>query len=156
MPQEKPERCDNNCATSETGYAMVRGFEGLRLFRYKDAAGFDTIGFGHLILPTDVIEEPLMPDDADALLKKDMKRIERGVNRLVTTPLWQPQFDALASFTFNLGEGRLSSSTLLKRVNAGRHSDVLAEFKKWCYAGGKKLLGLVMRRMAEASLYSSW
>lgn len=154
-PVPKPERCHDNCEASETGLALIRLFEGLSLFRYKDAAGYDTIGFGHLIVPGERFNEPLMPHEADSLLKKDVKRIERGVNKLVVVPLFQNQFDAIVSFTFNLGEGNLRKSTLLKRVNAERHDLVPAEFVKWVKAAGVILRGLVLRRNAEAELYAS-
>ena len=75
--------------------------------------------------------------------------------RLITAPLSNGQFDALVSFTFNLGAGALQRSTLRRKVNREEHADVPAELMKWVWAGGRKLKGLVKRRQAEASLYQS-
>jgi GH24 family phage-related lysozyme (muramidase) len=92
---------------------------------YKDAAGYDTIGFGHLIKLGEKIQEPL----------------------------FQGQFDAVVSWTYNLGEGALKSSTMLKKINDGQHAQVPGQMKRWTRAGGKGLKGLERRREAEAALY---
>ena len=63
------------------------------------------------------------------------------------------QYDALVSFTYNVGEGNLAKSTLLKRVNAGDHAGAANEFLKWNKAGGKTLAGLTRRRKSESLLY---
>ncbi len=79
----------------------------------------------------------------------------KAVNNAVTVPLNQDQFDALVSFTFNLGEGNLKSSTLLKKVNAGDFAGAAQEFQRWNKAGGKVLPGLTRRRACEALLFQS-
>lgn len=79
---------------------------------------------------------------------------ERAIQRLIYVPLTDYQWDALTSFTFNLGSGALQRSTLRQKVNREEHIDVPDEFRKWVYAGGRKLKGLVRRREAEALLYS--
>jgi lysozyme len=79
--------------------------------------------------------------------------VERAVLRLITAPLSNGQFDALVSFTFNLGAGALQRSTLRRKVNREEHTDVPAELMKWVWAGGKKLNGLVKRRKAESMNY---
>lgn len=79
---------------------------------------------------------------------------EQAVCRLIKVPLTDGQFDALVSFTFNLGSGALQRSTLRRKVNHEEHEEVPDQFMRWVWAGGKKLRGLVMRREAEASLYS--
>ena len=89
-----------------------------------------------------------------ALLVKDVEAAERSVLRLITVPLTNGQFDALVSFTFNLGAGALQRSTLRRKVNREEHDDVPAEFLRWVWAGGKKLRGLVRRREAEVGCYS--
>jgi len=63
------------------------------------------------------------------------------------------QFDALVSFTFNLGSGALQRSTLRRRVNREEHEAAPAEFRRWVWAGGRRLKGLMRRREAEAQLY---
>jgi lysozyme len=78
---------------------------------------------------------------------------EQAVCRLVKVPLTDGQFDALVSFTFNLGSGALQRSTLRRKVNREEHEEVPREFLRWVWAGGRKLKGLVRRRAAEADLY---
>jgi hypothetical protein len=73
---------------------------------------------------------------------------------MVTVPLKQGQYDALADWVFNLGEGRLQMSTLLKVLNAGSYGSVPAQLMKWAYGGGVKLPGLVTRREAEVKLFT--
>lgn len=82
-----------------------------------------------------------------------MGTAERAVLRLISVPLTDGQFDALVSFTFNLGAGALQRSTLRRKVNREEHEDVPAEFLRWVWAGGRKLNGLIRRRRAEATLY---
>ena len=95
------------------------------------------------------------------LSESGLDGFEAGVARLVTRPIEQSQFDALVSFAFNVGldidahrraEG-LGDSTLLALVNAVRDQDAAIEFVKWNKAGGRPLLGLTRRRLAEAQLY---
>ena len=74
--------------------------------------------------------------------------------RLISVPLTGGQFDALVSFTFNLGAGALQRSTLRRKVNRGEHQAVPAELMKWVWAAGKRLPGLVRRRKSEALVYS--
>jgi lysozyme len=86
-------------------------------------------------------------------LDEDLKEAEDAVNRLVKVPLTQGQFDALASFVFNLGEGQFSKSTLLKLLNAGSYDGARDQFKRWVYDNGKVQPGLVKRRMGEAERF---
>jgi lysozyme len=82
-----------------------------------------------------------------------MEGFEKAVRRLVTVPLAAHQYDALVSFTYNVGEGNLAKSTLLKCVNRGDHKQAAKEFSRWNKAGGKTLAGLTRRRASEALLY---
>lgn len=86
-------------------------------------------------------------------MKEDLESFEAAVNRLVEVDLNQSQFDALVSWTFNLGWGALSSSTLLKVLNEDNFAGVPEQIKRWNRAGGKVLDGLVRRREAEALLF---
>ncbi|MBN8542806.1 MAG: lysozyme [Alphaproteobacteria bacterium] len=86
-------------------------------------------------------------------LRKDLRVAEQAVMRLIHVPLTQNQFDALVSFTFNLGSGALQRSTLRRKINRGEHEAAAREFSKWVFAGGKRLSGLVRRRQAEGKLY---
>lgn len=87
------------------------------------------------------------------LLAQDVVRAENAVLRLIRVPLTNGQFDALVSFAFNIGAGALQRSTLRRKVNNEDHHDASTEFRKWVWAGGKKLNGLVKRRKAEAAMY---
>ena len=140
---------------SRQGLDLICRFEGFSPIIYMCPAGYPTIGYGHLI--TEANKERFLDgvgeDEALELLRKDVTVAERAVLRLITVPLTQGQFDALVSFTFNLGSGALQRSTLRRKVNREEHDDVPAEFMKWVWAGGRKLKGLVKRRKAEASLY---
>ena len=75
--------------------------------------------------------------------------------RLIQVPLEDGQFDAICSFTFNLGAGALQRSTLRRKANREEHGAVPREFRRWVWAGGRKLKGLIRRREAEAELYAS-
>ena len=82
-------------------------------------------------------------------------RAVRQVLRLIRVPLADGPFDALVSFAVNLGSGALQRSTLRRKVNREEHAAVPAEFRRWVWAGGRRLKGLVRRRGAEAELYAS-
>jgi lysozyme len=86
-------------------------------------------------------------------LQLDIAPKAAAVNARVSVPLFQGQFDAVVSWTYNLGEGALKSSTMLKKINAARHDEVPGQMKRWNKAGGKVLKGLERRREAEAALY---
>jgi len=138
---------------TQEGLNLIMRFEGLRLEPYDDAAGLPTIGYGHLIRPGEAFGEEITEEEAEALLRNDLGVAERAVLRLIHVPLTDRQFDALASFTFNLGSGALQRSTLRQKVNHEEHAEVPPEFKRWVWAGGRKLNGLVRRRAAEAQRY---
>jgi uncharacterized protein (TIGR02594 family) len=138
---------------SQNGLDMIKGFEGLRLNAYQDSAGVWTIGYGHTggVRPGDRITQA----QAEQYLRGDVKWAEQAVRDNVKVPLTQGQFDALVSFTFNLGAGALQKSTLLKKLNAGDYAGAQAEFGKWVHAGGQRLEGLVRRRAEEAALFGN-
>ena len=131
---------------------LIRHFEGCRLVAYQDSVGVWTIGYGHT--GTDV--RPGMQigqAEAEGFLAVDAGTAGRAVERLVKVPLRQCEFDALVSFTFNLGARALEGSTLLRLLNAGSRWAAADEFPKWILAGGKILPGLVTRRAAERALF---
>lgn len=142
---------------SEKGLKLIKEFEGFSPTIYLDSAVLPTIGYGHLILPNEkhLFQHGVNKDEATSILKQDLLLAQSAVTRLITTPLNNNQFDALASFTFNLGAGALQRSTLRIKVNRGEHEDVPAEFIRFVWAGGKKIPGLLRRRKAEAELYLS-
>jgi lysozyme len=140
---------------SKTGLDLIKQFEGFSPTVYICPAGYPTIGYGHVVKPQEREQfvGGITPEQAETLLRQDVQTAERAVLRLITVPLTDGQFDALVSFTFNLGAGALQRSTLRRKVNRGDHSAVPAEFRKWVWAGGRKLEGLVRRRDREAKLY---
>ena len=138
---------------SKNGLNLIKEFEGLRTTAYQDSVGVWTIGYGH----TSGVKkgQTITAAQADDFLRKDIEKVERQI-ALLGLNLNQNQLDALASFVFNLGYGNLLSSTLLKKMRNNVNDKTIAdEFKKWKYAGGKILQGLVKRRAAEAKLYFS-
>ena len=140
--------------TSKTGINLIKQFEGTVLKVYKDAVGKDTIGIGHLIKSGESYTT-ITQQQAEDLLAKDLVQFEVGVTKAVKVTLNQNQFDALVSFSFNLGLGNLNSSTLLKKLNAGDYQGASLEFERWNKAGGKVLAGLTRRRLAEKELFLS-
>ncbi len=141
---------------TQEGLSLIKRFEGFSPTIYLDAAGLPTIGYGHLLRPgeAEMFRRGISHEAAIALLIKDVEVAERSVLRLIALPLTNGQFDALVSFTFNLGGGALQRSTLRRKVNREEHDDVPAEFLRWVWAGGKKLRGLVRRREAEVEYYN--
>jgi len=139
---------------------IIQKFEGLSLVPYKDSAGFWTIGYGHKIVPGDIyypygdVKEITEPQAA-ALLEQDMNEARGYVSMFVKVPLTQNQKDALTDLVYNIGAGNFSSSTLLKKLNAGDYAGAAAEFPRWNKSGGQVLPGLVSRRADEQALFMS-
>ena len=138
---------------SQEGLELIKKFEGCKLKSYKCPAGVWTIGYGHT---EDVKEGDIVsPQEADKLLRADVFKFEEYVADNVTVKLTQNQFDALVTWTFNLGVGNLRNSTMLKKLNNTDYTSVPFEMKRWNKAGGKTLDGLVRRRQAESLLFES-
>ncbi|BBV94377.1 lysozyme [Enterobacter hormaechei] len=144
--------------TSDKGIALIKQFEGCKLTAYQDSVGVWTIGYGWT-KPVD--GKPIRAgmtikqETAERLLKTGLVSYENDVSRLVKVDLTQGQFDALVSFTYNLGARSLSTSTLLRKLNAGDYAGAADEFLRWNKAGGKVLNGLTRRREAERALFLS-
>lgn len=131
---------------------LLRILEDERLEAYRDSAGVLTIGVGHTgdVRPGQVISEA----ESEDLLRRDLSRFEAGVRRLVDADaLSQNQFDALVSFTFNVGLGAFERSTMRALINRGELAQAAAEFPKWRLAGGEILDGLVKRRAVEQAIF---
>jgi lysozyme len=140
-------------AIGEAGVSLIRAFEGFSPTPYICPAGFPTVGYGHVVLEGEPFEIPLSQEEGEALLRTDLPRYEGAVCRLIDVPLDDLCFDALVSFTFNLGEGALAASTLRRAINVGRLADAGPQFDRWVFAGARKLPGLVRRRAAERALW---
>lgn len=138
--------------SSRTLIEAVKQFEGLRLTAYKDSAGVPTIGYGHTRGVR--MGDRISMSQAERYLENDLRSAEYYVDKLGVAKT-QGQFDALVDFVFNLGGSRLSSSTLLRKIRAKASvKDIQNEFRRWVYAGGKVLPGLVKRREWEAKRYA--
>jgi lysozyme len=149
---------------------MIKHHEGVRFSPYLCPARLHTVGVGHVLYPEQgklKIEDrdayPLRPEDnrkfsveeVDAILAADLQRFERGVEKFVPVPLTQGQFDALVSFSFNVGLGTLQRSTLRQKALRGDMAGSADELLKYCMAGGKILKGLQNRRIDERSMFLS-
>lgn len=143
---------------SPKGIALIKEFEGCRLTAYQDSVGVWTIGYGwtnHVDGKPVKAGMQIKQETAERLLKTGLVSYESDVSRLVKVGLTQEQFDALVAFTYNLGARSLSTSTLLRKLNAGDYSGAAEEFLRWNKAGGKVLNGLTRRREAERALFLS-
>lgn len=143
----------NNLTPSKNCYDLIKKYEGCELKAYRCPAGILTIGVGHTVGVTEGMT--CNQAFADACLEQDVGLAAAAVNQLVTVPINQNQFDALVSFTFNLGAGNLGKSTLLKTLNNGAYTEAANQFKRWNLAGGKVSKGLIARRNAEQELFST-
>lgn len=140
---------------------MVTHYEGFQSAPYRCPAGVWTIGYGHT--GPDVTESTpaISRDEAMSLLIRDLTEAGSAVLRRAGDALGKSEsldaavrrFIALTSWTFNLGEGNLASSTLLKRLHVGRWEDAATEMLRWDKAGGKTLAGLTKRRKTEAHYF---
>ena len=139
------------------GLNLIKRFEGFSATIYTCPAGYPTIGYGHVIKDHEMeqFKNGITEAQAKDLLRHDVEEAERAVLRLINIPLTDGQFDALVSFTYNLGAGALQRSTLRWKVNREEHAAAPAEFMKWVWAGGRKLEGLIKRREAEAVIYTA-
>lgn len=157
---------------SSAGRALLTALEGYELKAYRDSAGLWTIGVGHLLTQNELDSNRLViagrvvdwrdgltTADVDTLLQQDLAQTEAAVGRLVTVDISQPQFDALASFCFNVGETAFAQSGLLLAVNTLHWDDVPNEWRRWKFAtvDGKKIIikGLVDRREKELKRWAT-
>ena len=140
---------------SPAGLALLKASEGFRANVYLDANGLPTIGFGHRLVHPESFPNGVTEDQAAQFLAADVQTAEQAVERLVTVPLTQGQFDALVDFTYNLGAGRLEHSTLLVDLNAGNYDAAANQLLLWDHAGAVELAGLKARRQAEYDLWSA-
>ena len=136
---------------SAEGLALIKKFEGCELAAYQDAVGVWTIGYGHIKGVKEGMT--ITKQQAEEMLLEELVEYENYVLEAVNHQLDQCMFDALVSWTYNLGPSNLNSSTMLKVLNAGDYDAVPEQIKRWNKAGGKVLQGLVRRREAEALLF---
>lgn len=148
----------NDTTMDSRGLELVKKYEGCELTSYLCPAGVPTIGWGTTRWfdggPVE-LGITITQEQADELLERDWNNFSKGVGKLVRDDTSPQQRGAITSFAYNVGLGNLSRSTLLKDHNEGDTEGAAAEFLKWCYAGGKRLVGLHNRRVAERELYLS-
>lgn len=137
----------------QLGLDLIKQFEGFSPQIYICPANYPTIGYGHVVQQNEEFSQGISVAQAEVLLQQDVQLAEQAVWRLIRSPLTNNQFDALVSFTYNLGAGALQRSTLRRKINRSEHNMVPHELSRWVWAGGRKLPGLIKRRNAEAVLY---
>ncbi len=138
---------------SQNGIDLIKSFEGLRLKAYPDIGGVPTIGYG-TTGPDIKLGMTITEVKAEELLRVDVAVFERGVSDLVKVAINQNEFDALVSFSYNVGLSALQSSTLLRLLNDGSDRTIVAsEFLRWNKVGDKPIEGLTRRRKAERDLF---
>lgn len=139
---------------------LAKGFEGFhrrpkhdpeRAHPYVCPAGYWTIGYGHLC---NADHWPITETEAETYLAADLQSALQATVRLCPVLITEPEsrLAAIVDFTFNLGGGRLQTSTLRRRVNQQDWPAVRSELARWVYGGGRILPGLVARRAAESAL----
>lgn len=147
-------------ALTDTGLRLLKQFEGYRTQVYQDAVGYWTIGYGHLVKPTDPYHpygpiKTISNEEAEELLRRDSEEAQQAVRSMVTVPLSDNQFDALTSLVFNIGSGNFSRSQVLTALNRGDYNGAARAFGNHIYAKGQLLPGLVARRNHEIGIFMS-
>ena len=137
---------------SELLVGKIKEFEGYSNTAYKCAAGVWTCGYGTTKGITPTTRCTLA--EAEQWLLRDLAPVEAYVNTIPEVNT-QGKFDALVDFAYNLGLGNLKQSTLLRKIKEGAPTgDIQEQFRRWVYAGGKMLKGLVRRREWEAQRWA--
>ena len=140
------------CATGVLAIAagIVKPWEGYRADPYLDIVGVRTVCWGHT---GGVEDRRYARAECEALLQTDLGKHWTGVAKCVKAPLTDNQAAAVLSLAFNVGDGAVCRSTMVRKINAGAPpAEFCRELFKWVYAGGKKVRGLERRRAAEFKL----
>tara|TARA_R110000868_G_scaffold77809_1_gene222564 strand:+ start:651 stop:1223 length:573 start_codon:yes stop_codon:yes gene_type:complete len=131
---------------------LIKVSEGLRLEAYLPTPNdVWTIGYGHTKTAKPGMR--ITQSGAEALLKHDLAWVEAALKKYIKVPLTQNQYDALASFVYNLGETNFKNSTLLKMLNKGDYQGAADQLPRWNKQKGKVLKGLTIRRNHERDLF---
>jgi len=154
-PEPKPEPESVNIIQqrkiNKAGLYLLKEFEGLVLYTYDDGVGVPTIGYGHTkgVLWGMIISE----SQAEKFLKEDLEYFEAKVTEMVTVRLTENQYSAIVSLCYNIGEGALGGSTLMRLLNDGDYQGAANQFGRWINGGGNVMEGLVRMREAERELF---
>jgi lysozyme len=135
------------------GFHRVPKSDPSRAHPYICPAGYWTIGYGRLCKPD---HPPICQEQAEVFLREDLRAALAATSRFCPVLASEPEgrLAAIVDFTFNLGAGRLQTSTLRRRVNQRDWAAAATELRRWVYGGGKVLPGLVARRLSEIELMS--
>lgn len=128
-------------------------WEGFESKPYKDIGGVWTDGFGNTnqVVPNKSVTVPQALDR----LNKNLNEFEATVNRCITKPMTQGQYDAFVKFSFNVGSNAFCRSTLVRKFNEGDSTGACNELRRWVFVKGRRVQGLVNRREAERKLCMS-
>jgi len=168
---------NNQLKTSDEGLEFIKKWEGTHITDslhtlYNDPAGNCTIGYGFLVhigsctngadtSETDYLKG-ITEDEAEKLLRDTIKEVDKVIQKNVGVPITQQEFDALVSFTYNVGGNGFTTSTLLEELNSGKYDSVPGNLNEWVWAYDSisnttvKLGGLVTRRQEEGIIYFEW
>lgn len=157
-PRE-PKQVTGRFDISDNAIELIKALEGFRNTAYLDTGGVWTIGYGTIKYPDG---KPVKKGDtctkeeAETYLRNDLQWVEKALDKMVTsTKITQNQFDALASFLYNIGESQFSTSTLLSLVNKNNFQAASSQFERWVYDNGKRIAGLLNRRAKEKALFTA-
>lgn len=139
------------------GLNLIKRFETFKAEPYLCPAGKPTIGYGNTFYEDStkvtLNDAPITEERASELLEFVANDFAQFVFKYIRVPITQKQFDALVSFTYNVGTNNFRRSTLLKKLNREDYVGASKEFSKWRRSNGKILKGLVARRKAERELF---
>ncbi len=139
----------------ESASIIIKKWESFKNKMYLCPAKIPTIGYGHVILPSDNIKptDIITHERAVHLLNKDMEIALQSILKYVQVDLTSNQLAALVSFVFNIGVTAFKKSTMLRMINSKNYTGAAGQFSKWVYANGKILKGLQNRRIEECKLF---
>lgn len=141
---------------SEYGYSIIRVSEGFKEKAYKDTGGVWTIGYGTIKYPNGTRVKSgdiCTKGQAELWLMNDCKWVDACLARYIKVTINQNQFDALASFVYNIGETAFIKSTMLSLINQSKFDLAASQFDRWIYDNGKVINGLKNRRAKEKQLF---
>ena len=145
--QQKNRQAVAALAISAAALVGIANFESYRQSTYKDSGGIPTLGYGET--KGVVAGQTTTPERALQKLLESADEHSKGMNSCITVPLYQHEYDAYLSFTYNVGVGAFCKSTLVKKLNAQDYVGACKELLKWDKVGNKQLMGLTRRRQAE-------
>lgn len=145
--QQKNRQAVAALAISAAALVGIASHEAFRGSTYKDSGGIPTLGYGETKGVT--LGQTTTPERALQKLLESADEHAKGMNTCITVPLYQHEYDAYLSFTYNVGVGAFCKSNLNKKLNAGDYSGACKELLKWNHVGNKVLPGLTKRRQVE-------